>query len=243
MNQKVRFQTVLRYALFAWFILDKGLPSYADVSQIAAPAKVLQARISHSDTMSRSELSSNVNNDQLSLASPLLPLSPQVAPYMPAQPLQANARKSIYNAQETANQGDMASDVRAQEYNVDWSGWLAKVADRWFMNLDQYERMNQTHYVTLRPALFRFTCYSNGRIADISMKQSSGNDVYDRLQMVALIQSMPVPPFPVGTQRQSITLVQGWESHVRQAGESDYKPGSFGWGFPMEKVTRWVKVK
>ena len=158
--------------------------------------------------------------------------------------MQGNAQNGSYNLQSNAQnnilQSDLASDVRKVEYNVDWATWLSKVADRWFFVLDQYERQSGTHYVTRQPALFRFTCYNNGQIANVTMKQSSGNVAYDRLQMVALMQSMPVPPFPVGTQRQTITLVQGWESHVRQAGESDYIPGSFGKGFPMEKVTQWV---
>jgi hypothetical protein len=158
--------------------------------------------------------------------------------------MQGTAQNGSYNLQSNAQnnilQSDLASDVRKVEYNVDWATWLAKVADRWFYVLDQYERQTGTHYVTRQPALFRFTCYNNGQIANVMMKQSSGNVAYDRLQMVALMQSMPVPPFPAGTQRQTITLVQGWESHVRQAGESDYIPGSFGKGFPMEKVTQWV---
>lgn len=160
--------------------------------------------------------------------------------------MQGNAQNGSYNlqsnAQTNALQSDLASDVRKVEYNVDWASWLSKVADRWFFILDQYERQSGTHYVTRQPALFRFTCYNNGQIANVTMKQSSGNDIYDRMQMVALMQSMPVPPFPAGTRRQTITLVQGWESHVRQAGESDYVPGSFGRGFPVEKVTQWVKV-
>jgi hypothetical protein len=211
---------------------------------------MLQAQISHSDAMSRTELNANAASDQLSLALPLVPtMAPSAAPNLQASVqngtynLQTNAQSGTYNLQQNANQSDMAADVRKLEYNVDWATWLAKVADRWFFVLDQYERSTHTHYVTQQPALFRFTCYNTGQIANISMKQSSGNVVYDRLQMVALIQSMPVPPFPMGTRRQTITLVQGWESHVRQTGESDYIPGSFGKGFPMEKVTQWVKVR
>ncbi len=216
-------------------------PAFQPASSNQPPAggKFLQAQISHTDAMSRAELSAGTQ-DQISLAIPLLPQAPMPA----AQPvLQANAQSGVYNLQSDANQSDMAQDVRKREYNVDWASWLAKVADRWFFILDQYERQTRTHYVTQQPALFRFTCYNNGQIANVTMKQSSGNVAYDRLQMVALMQSMPVPPFPMGTQRQSITLVQGWESHVRQAGESDYIPGSFGRGFPMEKVTQWYKVR
>jgi hypothetical protein len=238
----------------------------ASSSSLPSTPRVLQAQISHTDAMSRSELGAAAVVQQTSLAPPLKPMAApvvtsnysayaqnaQVALQSNAlqsnvlQPnvLQSNAQNNAFNLQAAAQnlqaQSDMAADVRKVEYNVDWASWLAKVADRWFFILDQYERSTQQHYVTLRPALFRFTCYNTGQIANITMKQSSGNVVYDRLQMVALIQSMPVPQFPAGTRRQTITLVQGWESHVRQAGESDYIPGSFGRGFPMEKVTQWV---
>jgi hypothetical protein len=241
-----------------------NLPNTASVnsSQIAATPRFLQAQISHTDAMSRSELSAASAAEQVSLSPPMKPLAAAVvnpnysayaqnsqvalqATACQANNLQANAQNNAFNLQAAAQnlqaQSDMAADVRKVEYNVDWASWLAKVADRWFFILDQYERSTQQHYVTLRPALFRFTCYNTGQIANITLKQSSGNATYDRLQMVALIQSMPVPQFPVGTRRQTITLVQGWESHVRQAGESDYVPGSFGRGFPMEKVTEWVK--
>jgi hypothetical protein len=241
--------------------------SSVNSSQSPAPPRYLQAQISHTDAMSRSELSAAAAAEQVSLAPPLKPIAAPVATpnysafaqnsqvalqssalqsnAFQANALQANAQNNAFNLQAAAanlqGQSDMAADVRKVEYNVDWATWLAKVADRWFFILDQYERSTQQHYVTLRPALFRFTCYNTGQIANITLKQSSGNPTYDRLQMVALIQSMPVPQFPVGTRRQTITLVQGWESHVRQAGESDYVPGSFGRGFPMEKVTEWVK--
>ncbi|HEY9759806.1 MAG TPA: TonB C-terminal domain-containing protein [Oculatellaceae cyanobacterium] len=193
-----------------------------------------------------SYLQGNAQNAQLGAAAGSYNLQGTANAQNSATFMQGNAQNGSYNlqsnAQNNALQSDLASDVRKVEYNVDWASWLSKVADRWFFILDQYERQSGTHYVTRQPALFRFTCYNNGQIANVMMKQSSGNDIYDRMQMVALMQSMPVPPFPAGTRRQTITLVQGWESHVRQAGESDYVPGSFGRGFPMEKVTQWVKV-
>jgi hypothetical protein len=129
-----------------------------------------------------------------------------------------------------------------QEYNVDWRGWIAGFADRWYYLLHVHEEEFDSEFVTVRPALFQFTCYSNGQIGNVSLKQSSGNPVYDQLQMVALVQAAPLPHFPAGTQRTHITLVQGWESHLKQPGESGYVPGSFGGGFPMEKVNKWVKA-
>lgn len=130
-----------------------------------------------------------------------------------------------------------------QEYSVDWSGWIAKLADRWYYVLRMSEEVVGNEFVTARPALIQFTCYRNGQIGNMFLKQSSGNPAYDRLQMIALMQTAPLHAFPQGTQRNSITLVQGWESHIKQAGEQDFVPGSFGKGFPMEKVKQWIKAK
>lgn len=130
-----------------------------------------------------------------------------------------------------------------QEYAVDWSGWIAKLADRWYYVLRMNEEVVGNEFVTARPALIQFTCYNNGQIGNMFLKQSSGNPAYDRLQMIALMQAAPLHAFPQGTQRTSITLVQGWESHIKQAGEQDFVPGSFGKGFPMEKVKQWIKEK
>jgi len=129
------------------------------------------------------------------------------------------------------------------EKNVDWSGWVAQLADRWYYILHQYENGADLQFITQRAALFEFTCYPNGQIGGLTLKQSSGNTIYDHLQMVALMQATPLPPFPAGTKRTSITLLQGWESHVKEPGESDYIPGSFGKNFPMEKVREWVKAR
>lgn len=130
-----------------------------------------------------------------------------------------------------------------QEYAVDWSGWIARLADRWYYVLRMNEEVVGNEFITARPALIQFTCYSNGQIGNMALKQTSGNPAYDRLQMIALMQAAPLPAFPQGTHRSSITLVQGWESHIKQAGEQDFVPGSFGKGFPMEKVKQWIKAK
>jgi hypothetical protein len=146
------------------------------------------------------------------------------------------------NSNNQMLESDLSTDVRTKEYNVDWASWISRFADRWYFVLKQYEMSQSIRFVTVRPALFQFTCYSNGTVANVVMKQSSGNLAYDRLQVIALMQAMPAPSFPVGTHRQSITLVQGWESHVRKPGENDFIPGSFGRGFPMEKVKEWVQT-
>jgi len=126
------------------------------------------------------------------------------------------------------------------EYGVDWSKWVSQLADRWFYNLKQLEDQSGLQFHTARPCLIKFTCYSNGAIAQVSLKQTSGIQLYDQLQAQALLQCQPVAPFPHGTQRPSFTLMQGWESHPRKTGEHDYRPGSFGHGFPVEIVKQWM---
>jgi TonB C terminal len=233
------------------FGLNAGGAAWASADQAngQAGSQLLRAGISKQDSMSRSELEDN--NNQLSLAAPVSQpgannsfglLQGQAVGGLQS-PLKAAATQSAAggNLQGAAKESDMAADIKMREYNVDWAAWIAKMADRWYFVLKGYEDLANVHFVTVRPALIQFTCYSNGSLGNIMLKQSSGNPAYDRLQMIALMQAVPVPQFPYGTKRQSITLVQGWESHVRQAGESEYEPGSFGRGFPMEKVKEWVK--
>lgn len=125
------------------------------------------------------------------------------------------------------------------EYNIDWSRWVGVVADRWFYVLRNSEYALGVQFVTARPALIQFTCYADGSIGNIMLKQTSGVAAYDRLQVASLMRAVPTPPFPPGTKRRSITLVQGWESHPRRNGESDFQPGSFGKDFPLERVRKW----
>jgi TonB family protein len=126
------------------------------------------------------------------------------------------------------------------EFDVDWSRWMSGMADRWFYVLRTAEYNMGIQFHTPRPALIQFTCYADGTIRNISLKQSSGVAEYDRLQMQTLTQICPLPPFPAGSKRTHLTLVQGWESHPRKPGEDDFQPGSFGRGFPQEKVRKWV---
>ena len=127
-----------------------------------------------------------------------------------------------------------------QEYGVDWSSWVSKLADRWFFALTKMESQSGLQFHTIRPALIHFTCYPNGQIANMYVKQSSGVPLYDQMQMEALLKIVPLHSFPRGTQRASFTLVQGWESHPRRPGEEDFQPGSFGKGTPMEIVKQWM---
>lgn len=163
-------------------------------------------------------------------------LAPQQAPKMALATVQPNPIALPADNPEPVDKSYM------QEYAVDWSGWIARLADRWYYVLRMNEETIGSQFVTERPALIQFTCYSNGQIGNLFLKQTSGSAAYDRLQMVALMQAAPLPAFPPGTHRSSITLVQGWESHVKQDGEQDFIPGSFGKGFPMEKVKQWIKA-
>ncbi|HEY9786874.1 MAG TPA: TonB C-terminal domain-containing protein [Candidatus Obscuribacterales bacterium] len=130
-----------------------------------------------------------------------------------------------------------------EEYNVDWSGWISAMTSRWLANLKLLEAQVNTQFITDRPALIQFTCYPSGQIGNIALRQSSGVDTYDRLQMLALSQVVPLPPFPAGTKCSTITLVTGWESHAKRPGESEFDPIKFGRGFPMEKVEQWVRPR
>ena len=129
------------------------------------------------------------------------------------------------------------------EYGVDWATWVSKLADRWFFALKKLEDQSGLQFHTVRPALIHFTCYPDGQIGNVYLKQSCGIPLYDQLQVQALAQIMPVHKFPKGTKRDHFTLVQGWEAHPRQAGEEDFKPGSFGHDTPMEVVKQWMNLR
>jgi hypothetical protein len=122
------------------------------------------------------------------------------------------------------------------ESGVDWSKWVSQLADRWFLNLKNLEFRSAKVFRTARPALIRFTCYRNGTIGGVWLRQSCGVPEYDKMQIEALRRCTPLPAFPEGSVRMSYTLLQGWECHPREAGETDFKPGSFGKDFPVEHV-------
>jgi len=142
--------------------------------------------------------------------------------------------------QQNAAPPQQDDDGRMVEYGVDWRTWVSKLADRWFFVLKQMEERSGYNFHTARPALIHFTCHVNGQISDVYLKQTSGIPVYDQMQVQALLQCVPLHAFPKGTKRVQYTLVQGWESHPRRAGEQDYRPGSFGGNTPMEVVQQWI---
>jgi hypothetical protein len=141
----------------------------------------------------------------------------------------------------SATQAQPAPPSYLNEYDVDWSSWISQMAARWHYNLRRLEAQSNVCFVTERPALIQFTCAANGQVGNFSLKQSSGIYAYDQLQMLALSQVTPLPPFPKGTRCATITLVQGWESHTKKPGEGGFDPRAFGRRFPMEKVQQWVR--
>jgi hypothetical protein len=204
----------------------------ADSGSDAASSQFqLSAQMNEHPQLSRSE----VNGDALVKLVPPKPVGPAISSSrLPAAYTQPPAQP----AKQMADEDEPGAFLK--EKNVDWSHWVGNFADRWYYVLRQLEDGINAEFLTERPALIRFTCYSNGQIGNVSLHQSSGNLIYDHLQMLALMQTVPLPAFPSGTMRTSITLVEGWESHVQRPGEHTYKPGSFGQNFPMEKVRQWM---
>ena len=125
---------------------------------------------------------------------------------------------------------------------VDWSSWVSQLADCWYEKLLALEKQSGKHFRTLRPARIKFTCYADGTIGQISIYRSCGIAAYDKMQIEALKQTAPLSAFPAGSKRKSRTLLQGWESHPRVPGEPEFKPGSYGKYFPVEKVRPKSKV-
>lgn len=207
------------------------------------------------------QITQSPQNPQLSreagdtLLSHLAPASASDKPGNASQPGQARPVGGLPGFSNPANyqlQGNAINDQRIPEaqqapqpylteYDVDWSGWISQMAARWHYNLRRLEAQSNVCFVTERPALIQFTCAANGQVGNFSLKQSSGIYAYDQLQMLALSQVTPLPPFPKGTRCATITLVQGWESHAKQPGEIGFDPRAFGRRFPMEKVQQWVR--
>lgn len=160
---------------------------------------------------------------------------------LPAMPPGFYPNVALSGNATASNQAQQAPPSYLNEYDVDWSSWISQMAARWHYNLRRLEAQSNVCFVTERPALIQFTCAANGQVGNFSLKQSSGIYAYDQLQMLALSQVTPLPPFPKGTRCATITLVQGWESHTKKPGESGFDPRAFGRRFPMEKVQQWVR--
>ncbi len=171
-----------------------------------------------------------------------LPGAQRALPRMtPALPQAIRPNVALSGNASASTMAQPAPPSYLSEYDVDWSSWISQMAARWHYNLRRLEAQSNVCFVTERPALIQFTCAANGLVGNFSLKQSSGIYAYDQLQMLALSQVTPLPPFPKGTRCATITLVQGWESHTKKPGESGFDPRAFGRRFPMEKVQQWVR--
>lgn len=241
-------------------MLRKALPAIASVfatlaithisafasTSMEAPTRPfeLTARMSNMPQLSRSEIEP-VASKRVSPSSPSASAISYAVPLPSIKSIAApvNAAGTTLNASVQQTTEPETAGPTLNERNVDWSPWVSKLADRWYYVLRHYEELAHVQFLTQRAALIEFTCYSNGQLGNITLKQSSGNAVYDRLQVIALMQTAPLLPFPPGTNRSSITLLQGWESHLQRPGEGTYTPGSFGKNFPTEKVREWVMAK
>lgn len=208
------------------------MASAESASQNGAPSDRfhLQATYNSGSQLSRTE----INKNSLGMGSLSAPRQ---------EPRGAALIATAAPRQACANQiQDDTPGAFMNEYNVDWSHWVSTEADKWFYILRSAETGFGVRFDCPRPALIQFTCYADGTIGNIILRQSSGVPVYDQLQIEALKATMPTNPFPRGTVRSSITLVQGWESHKKRDGEADFQPGSFGQDFPAERVRQWLKA-
>lgn len=101
------------------------------------------------------------------------------------------------------------SQIKFQEYYVDWSLWMSEVGTRWSTVFNAAFDNGKFH--TDGPAFVQFTCKSDGTISDIGLAKSSGDALCDRGQIEALVNCMPLPAFPVGSRKQSVTMLYVWE--------------------------------
>src|SRR5262249_19655749 len=124
--------------------------------------------------------------------------------------------------------------VRLKEYDVAWEPWRHKLNKRWLDQLQKLETASSYYFVTPEDAHVVFTCSSDGKISNVYLNGSCGVGPYDQLQIQALINSMPVPPFPKGTQRTTITLSEGWGSHPNEKNFNDVSRK-----LGKERVRKW----
>lgn len=224
MNKKLTFISVALLSL-----TGSGLSAIAQgqAEQVSPDRFHLQASMTDKAQLSRSEV------DRSSLGMGSLGMKPK--------PIAQDALIARADVPRSAPAEEDLPGSFMKEYNIDWSTYVGNLADRWFYVLRNTESMLGIQFATPRAALIQFTCYADGTIGNVVLKQSSGVPAYDRLQIESLLAVVPTPPFPAGTKRKSITLCQGWESHPKRPGEEDFQPGSFGKDFPAERVSQWLK--
>jgi outer membrane biosynthesis protein TonB len=208
-----------------------------------APKFDLNASVTDGLQLSRQGLNSNSAKDAPVEQALPAPQPTAVAAAMPPIPGAEGAFSAPRGGQggqsDQGASGALKSGTSLTEFGVDWSTWMSQVADRWYFQLRRMEAQSPYEFYTDGPAQIEFTCYPNGQVSNVILRRSCGVPMYDRMQIEALLSTVPMPPFPRGTQRSSYTLCQGWEAHARHLGEGDYQPGSFGHDTPMERVQKW----
>lgn len=139
----------------------------------------------------------------------------------PLAPINRNAKSTsdkqlvVLNKKETAHLARAAictediAQIKFQEYYVDWSGWMSEVGDRWSTVFNATARGGK--FRTDGPTLIQFTCKSDGTISEIGLARSSGDIVCDENQIRSLVNCMPLPAFPIGSRKQTITMLYVWE--------------------------------
>jgi len=160
-----------------------------------------------------------------------------------SEPLAVAAKSASDKTDKKVQKAGAEAAESQAEAGVDWSGWASALADRWFWNLKNLEYTSKKQFSTKRPALIRFTCYRDGTIGSIALQQSCGLPAYDQMEIEALKRCVPLPPFPAGSRRTRYTLLQGWDAHPRQPGQGDFKPGSYGKNFPVEKIPQRTRIR
>lgn len=148
----------------------------------------------------------------------------------PVAPIQRNghAAENAHRITAKANAARLAraaictediSQIKFQEYYVDWSVWMNEVGDRWSTVFNSAYNNGKFH--TDGAAFVQFTCKADGSITDIVIAKGSGDRMCDRSQVEALVNCMPLPAFPVGSARKSVTLLYVWEygqrGHIAKA--------------------------
>jgi hypothetical protein len=154
-------------------------------------------------------------------------LTPTTSPVAPIQ-RNGHAAENARRINAKANAARLAraaictediSQIKFQEYYVDWSVWMNEVGDRWSTVFNSAYNNGKFH--TDGPAFVQFTVKADGSISEIMMAKGSGDIMCDRSQVEALVNCMPLPAFPVGSARKSVTLLYVWEygnrGHIAKA--------------------------
>lgn len=144
-------------------------------------------------------------------------LTPTVSPIAPvarngkseARRQEASAKNIAAHVTRAAICTEDISQIKFSEYYVDWSLWMNEVADRWSNVFNAGYNNGKFH--TDGPAFVEFTVKRDGSISEISLHKSSGDLLCDRGQIEALVNCMPLPAFPVGSRKKSVTLLYVWE--------------------------------